>query len=74
MMPIESVARTIQPANYTASRPVVMVTACAIIVSGLLSHYAAINERIRALTRARSRRLTSRRANRSDTRAEAGKQ
>ena len=33
--------------------PVVMVTACAILLNGLLGHYAAINDRLRAMSRER---------------------
>jgi hypothetical protein len=48
-MSAETVARTIQ----LILAPVVMVTACAILLGGLLSHYAAINDRLRALARER---------------------
>ena len=48
-MSAETIARTIQ----LILAPVVMVTACAILVGGILSHYAAINDRLRALTRER---------------------
>jgi hypothetical protein len=48
-MSAETIARTIQ----LIIAPVVMVTACAILVSGILSHYAAVNDRLRALTRER---------------------
>lgn len=33
--------------------PVVMVTACAIIVGGIMSHYQAVNDRLRTLARER---------------------
>lgn len=33
--------------------PVVMVTSCSILLGGLLSHYAAINDRLRAIARER---------------------
>jgi hypothetical protein len=33
--------------------PVVMVTACAIIVGGLMAHYQSVNDRLRAMTRER---------------------
>jgi hypothetical protein len=45
----ETVSRTIQ----LILAPVVMVSACAIFVSGLLSHYEAINGRMRAMARER---------------------
>jgi hypothetical protein len=45
----QTVASTIQ----LILAPVVMVTACAIIVSGLLGHYSAINDRLRAMARER---------------------
>ena len=48
-MTIEAITRTIQ----LILAPVVMVTACAILVSGVLSHYAAVNDRLRAYTRER---------------------
>jgi len=44
-MNIDAVARNIQ----IILAPVVMVTACAILLQGLLGRYAAINERLRAL-------------------------
>jgi small-conductance mechanosensitive channel len=44
-MSIDMLARTIQ----TSLAPVVMVSACAILLTGLLSHYAAINDRMRAM-------------------------
>ncbi len=48
-MDIETVTRTIQ----LILAPVVMVTACAIMLTGLLSRYAAINDRLRAMARER---------------------
>jgi hypothetical protein len=33
--------------------PVVMVTACAIMVGGMMSHYQAVNDRLRTMTRER---------------------
>jgi hypothetical protein len=48
-MTAETIARTIQ----LILAPVVMVSACAILTGGILSHYAAINDRLRALTRER---------------------
>jgi hypothetical protein len=48
-MTLETIARTIQ----LVLAPVVMVTACAILVGGLLSRYAAINDRLRLLARER---------------------
>jgi hypothetical protein len=48
-MDVEMVARIIQ----LILAPVVMVSACAIIQGGLLGHYAAINDRLRAMTRER---------------------
>jgi hypothetical protein len=48
-MSVDAIARTIQ----LIIAPVVMVTACAILVSGVLSHYAAVNDRLRSLTRER---------------------
>jgi hypothetical protein len=45
----ETVTRTIQ----LILAPVVMVSACAIFVSGLLSHYEAINGRMRTMARER---------------------
>jgi hypothetical protein len=45
MMDIETVARTIQ----LILAPVVMVTACAITLTGLLARYAAINDRLRLM-------------------------
>jgi hypothetical protein len=49
MMDIETVTRTIQ----LILAPVVMVTACAILLTGMLSRYAAINDRLRAMARER---------------------
>jgi Flp pilus assembly protein TadB len=43
------IARTIQ----SILAPVVMITACAILLTGLLGHYAAINARLRAMSRER---------------------
>ena len=48
-MNAEMVARTIQ----MILAPVVMVTACAITLGGLQGHYAAINDRLRAMARER---------------------
>ena len=48
-MTAEMVARTIQ----LILAPVVMVTACAIMLGGMLGHYAAINDRLRAMARER---------------------
>ncbi len=48
-MNAETVARTIQ----LILAPVVMVTACALILNGILSRYAAVNDRLRALSRER---------------------
>ena len=48
-MTTDTIARIIQ----LILAPVVMVSACAILVSGTLSHYAAINDRLRALARER---------------------
>ena len=48
-MSAETVTRTIQ----LILAPVVMLSACSIFVGGLLSHYAAINDRIRALAHER---------------------
>lgn len=44
-MNIETAGRTIQ----LILAPVVMVTACGILLTGMLSHYSSINDRIRAL-------------------------
>ena len=44
-MDIQTAGRTIQ----LILAPVVMVSACGILLSGMLAHYAAINDRIRAL-------------------------
>jgi len=46
---LETVAQTIQ----LILAPVVMVSACAILLTGLLSRYAAINDRMRLLARER---------------------
>ncbi len=48
-MNAEMVARIIQ----TIIAPVVMISACAITLTGLLSHYAAINDRLRRMGRER---------------------
>jgi hypothetical protein len=48
-MSAATIAQTIQ----LILAPVVMVTACAILVGGIVSHYAAINDRLRTLTRER---------------------
>jgi hypothetical protein len=56
MMDIETVTRTIQ----LILAPVVMVTACAITLTGLLARYAAINERLQAMVRERLDLLTAR--------------
>src|SRR5687767_13503104 len=48
-MDIEMVARNIQ----IILAPVVMVTACAILLQGLLARYAQISERLRNLSRER---------------------
>lgn len=52
-MSAAAVANTIQ----LILAPAVMVTACAILLGGLLSHYAAINDRLRALSRERLDRI-----------------
>lgn len=51
----QAVAATIQ----LILAPVVMVTSCAIMVGGLLQRYAAINDRMRAMTRERFELLRS---------------
>jgi Protein of unknown function (DUF2721) len=43
---VQTAAKTIQ----LILAPVVMVSACGILLTGMLSHYAAINDRIRTLT------------------------
>jgi hypothetical protein len=48
-MTADQVSRTIQ----LILAPVVMVTACAILTGGLLTRYAAINDRLRAIARER---------------------
>jgi hypothetical protein len=48
-MSVETISRTIQ----LILAPVVMVSACAIVVSGLLSHYETINGRMRTMARER---------------------
>jgi hypothetical protein len=45
-MNIETAGKTIQ----LILAPVVMVTACGILLSGMLAHYSSISDRIRALT------------------------
>lgn len=52
-MNLEMIARTIQ----FILAPAVVVNACAVMMGGLLSHYAAINDRLRALNRERLERL-----------------
>src|SRR5579871_384308 len=47
-----SVAETAQILQLILA-PVVMLSACGILVSGLLGHYQAINDRLRTLTRER---------------------
>lgn len=49
MMNVETVTRTIQ----LVLAPVVMVSACAILLGGLLQRYAALNERLRSMNRER---------------------
>src|SRR5215467_6857593 len=48
-MSVETITRTIQ----LILAPVVMVSACAILVGRLLSHYEAINARMRSMARER---------------------
>lgn len=48
-MQLETIARTIQ----LILAPVVMVSACAILLNGLLTRYASINDRLRTLARER---------------------
>lgn len=48
-MTAQMVAQTIQ----LILAPVVMVTACALVLNGVLSRYAAVNDRLRALSRER---------------------
>ena len=45
-MTVDTAAKTIQ----LILAPVVMVSACGILLTGMLSHYGSINERIRRLT------------------------
>ena len=45
-MDIQTAGKTIQ----LILAPVVMVTACGILLTGMLAHYSSINDRIRALT------------------------
>ena len=52
-MNLEMIARTIQ----FILAPAVVVNACAVMMGGLLAHYAAINDRLRALNRERLERL-----------------
>jgi hypothetical protein len=54
-MSAETVTRTIQ----LILAPVVMLSACSIFVGGLLTHYAAINARIRMMARERFELLQS---------------
>lgn len=46
-------AQTVATVIQMIIAPVVMVTACAIIISGLLSRYSAINDRMRLMARER---------------------
>ncbi len=48
-MNVEMIARTIQ----FILAPAVMVNACAVMLGGLLAHYAAINQRLRGMARER---------------------
>src|SRR5436190_3040800 len=48
-MNVETVARNIQ----VIIAPVVMITACAILLQGLVNRYNALNDRMRAMTRER---------------------
>jgi hypothetical protein len=48
-MTVETAAKTIS----LILAPVVMLTACGILVSAMLQHYGAINDRVRAMTRER---------------------
>jgi hypothetical protein len=48
-MNIQTAGRTIQ----LILAPAVMVTACGILLNGMLAHYSAINDRLRALARER---------------------
>jgi hypothetical protein len=57
-MSAETVSRTIQ----LILAPVVMVSACSILVGGLQAHYASINDRLRAMARERLDLLRSLRA------------
>lgn len=52
-MTSEAISRTIQ----LILAPVVMVSACSIFVSGILTHYTSVSDRIRALARERLDRL-----------------
>src|SRR5579884_4097507 len=49
IMTAQSIASSIQ----LIIAPVVMVTACAILINGLLTHYANINDRLRLMARER---------------------
>src|SRR5689334_1681673 len=48
-MDVEMVARNIQ----LIIAPVVMISSCAILLTGLLGRYAAVNDRLRAMARER---------------------
>lgn len=52
-MTLEMIARTMQ----FILAPAVMINACAVLLSGLLAHYAAINTRLRDLGRERLERV-----------------
>ncbi len=52
-MSLEMIARTIQ----FILAPAVVVNACAVLMGGLLAHYATINDRLHALNRERLERL-----------------
>jgi AcrR family transcriptional regulator len=54
-MNAEMFGRTIQ----MILAPVVMITACGLVLSGLWSHFTSINERLRAMTRERLELLRS---------------
>lgn len=45
--------QSVQGAIATIIAPVVMITACAILISGMLAQYAQINDRLRAFARER---------------------
>jgi hypothetical protein len=55
----EAIGRTIQ----LILAPVVMLSACALFVGGVLNHYTAVGDRIRALTRERLDVLRDERSN-----------